>query len=200
MVVLRTILLTMAIVLGPLAGAGHAAVGGVSAIVFSGVGQQPAPPVIVESGPVETPDAVGWIDRVCLSAALYHEARGEDVDGQRAVAQVILNRVRSRAYPPSICGVVYDGAHRRTGCQFSFACDRLSDYPAESAVFDELDDLSAAILRKARYGLPIRDWSIAMATHYHATYVSPGWARRIDRLERIGRHIFYRSERVTRQM
>ena len=142
----------------------------------------------------------GAIDQLCLSAALYHEARGETVTGQRAVAQVILNRARSRVYPPSICGVVYDGAHKRNRCQFSFACDRLSDYPAEKAQFEALIKLSKSILSRARHGLPADDWSTALATHYHATYVSPGWARRIDRIERVGLHIFYRSERVTSRM
>lgn len=185
---------------GLAANAAHAGGGSFSILVYSGAGQLAVPQMVFNTRRMPAAPAAGWIDRACLSAALYHEARGEDADGQRAVAQVILNRARSRVYPPSICGVVYDGAHRRNRCQFSFACDRLSDYPAEKAVFADLDAMSQTILRKARYGLPALDWSMAMATHYHATYVSPGWARRIERIERIGRHIFYRSERVTKQM
>lgn len=137
---------------------------------------------------------------LCLAAALYHEARGESIDGQRAVAQVILNRVRSRAYPDSICAVVYQNAHKRDRCQFSFACDTLPDYPSEREAFDAIKLLSAAILRKARHGYPAAGWSMALATHYHATYVAPSWSRRIVRLETVGQHIFYRSDRVVRRM
>ena len=67
------------------------------------------------------PDAQRALD--CLTQAVYYEARSEPIDGQRAVAQVVLNRVRNPAYPNSVCGTVYEGSRRATGCQFSFTCD-----------------------------------------------------------------------------
>jgi hypothetical protein len=71
----------------------------------------------------------------CLTAAVYYEARSEPTDGQRAVAQVVLNRVRDRAFPHSVCGVVYQGSTRRTGCQFSFTCDGSMNHPRDGAAW-----------------------------------------------------------------
>ena len=128
--------------------------------------------------------------RRCLAAGVYHEARGESVAGQKAVAQVILNRVRNPAYPSTICGVVYQNQHMRNACQFSFACDGLRDRirsrkhwrTAKSVANDAID---------GRFWLP----SVGSSTHYHADYVWPRWRRKMKRLTKIGRHIFYRTRR-----
>ena len=85
---------------------------------------------------------------LCMAAALYHEARGESTMGQLAVARVILNRARSRAYPNSICGVVYQNAERANRCQFSFACDGLSDYPRNPASLRQIAELTRAIFEE----------------------------------------------------
>lgn len=122
----------------------------------------------------------------CLTAAVYYEAASESQQGQRAVAQVVLNRVRHPAFPKSICGVVYQGSERRTGCQFSFTCDgSLARIPSRSG-WDRARAVALAAL--AGYVEP----SVGTATHYHAAYVVPYWAWSLDKVNVIGLHIFYR--------
>lgn len=126
----------------------------------------------------------------CLARAIYFEARGESVAGQRAVARVILNRVESRFYPNSICGVVYQNDHLRNACQFSFACDGKPDRITDEKAFRKAE----AIARRA-FGC-VQSWCkladpVGRSTHYHADYVKPGWANRLERTGRIGSHIFY---------
>ncbi len=149
--------------------------------------------------------------RACLSLALYHEARGEPVEGQIAVAATIMNRVASRAYPDTICGVVFQNAHRRNACQFSFACDGLPLAPRDMRAFARVDRLAAGILtaldetgrvREAAAGSLVADVfrRLAFVTHYHRYDVHPVWSRRLARIGRIGAHVFLRSERVIRRM
>jgi len=146
-------------------------------------------------------------DRRCLAQALYHKARGESVAGQIAVAQVIVNRVKSRAYPDTVCGVIYQNSHRRNACQFSFACDGVSDRPRERAAYAKAEQIASEILCGPECGkarklvrLSALAGDIARATHYHATSVMPSWGLKKKRLATIGRHIFYTSPRVTRTM
>ena len=121
----------------------------------------------------------------CLTQAVYYEAGYEPVEGRRAVAQVILNRMRHPAYPNSVCGVVYDGSSR-PGCQFSFTCDgSLRRAPAPGAWAQ-----AQQIAREALGGAVVA--SVGTATHYHANYVAPYWAPRLTKLAQIGAHIFYR--------
>ena len=122
----------------------------------------------------------------CLAEAVYYEAATEPLDGQRAVAQVVLNRVRHPAFVPSVCGVVYHGSTRTTGCQFSFTCDgslrrtpSVAGWRQARAIAAEA--LAGAVFRPAGY-----------ATHYHADYVVPYWADSLSKNAVIGRHIFYR--------
>lgn len=122
----------------------------------------------------------------CLSEAVYFESRGEPEKGQRAVAQVILNRAKSQRYPQTICGVIYQNAHRRNACQFSYACDgkpeRVRDHEAWS--------MARRIAEEALDGefyLP----DVGNAMYYHASYVAPSWRKEMRRKERIGTHIFY---------
>ncbi len=122
----------------------------------------------------------------CLSQAVYYEAAYEPIDGRRAVAQVVLNRVRHPAYPNSVCGVVYQGSERRTGCQFSFTCDgSLLRAPAPDAWRK-----AQAVARAALAGNV--ESSVGTATHYHADYVLPKWAFQLGKIAQLGRHIFYR--------
>src|SRR5688500_18855977 len=123
----------------------------------------------------------------CLAQAIYYEAGRESENGQRAVAQVVLNRVRHPAWPDSICGVVYQGPMRPGGgCQFTFTCDGALATPPTGEAWDRARELAAEALAgyvHARAGL---------ATHYHARYVSPAWAPRLRRTAAIGLHRFYR--------
>ncbi|HEY0115489.1 MAG TPA: cell wall hydrolase, partial [Allosphingosinicella sp.] len=122
----------------------------------------------------------------CLTAAVYYEAGMEPVDGQRAVAQVILNRVRHPHYPNTVCGVVFQGHQRTTGCQFTFTCDgSLRRTPAA-----HLWTRARQVAEQALAGYVHR--AVGWATHYHANYVLPYWAPTLAKVATIGAHIFYR--------
>jgi spore germination cell wall hydrolase CwlJ-like protein len=129
----------------------------------------------------------------CLATAMYFEARGEPSRGQFIVGQVILNRVASRYYPNDICDVVYQNAHMKNACQFSFACDGQPNRVRETQAWSQ-------IKRRAQYLVECDDkCSLAAlgqselwtSTHYHADYVSPNWAKKLQRTGQVGRHIFY---------
>ena len=122
----------------------------------------------------------------CLTDAVYYEAAHEPADGQRAIAQVVLNRVRDRHFPTSICGVVYQGWERRTGCQFSFACDgSIRRRPADATTWTRLRTISEQALGG------YVDKAVGTATHYHADYVKPAWIKTVSQTAEVGRHIFY---------
>ena len=122
----------------------------------------------------------------CLAAAAWYEA-GNDPVAQKSVMQVVLNRSRHKAFPKTICGVVFQGSTRKTGCQFTFTCDGSlrRRFPSEAT-------WSAARLRAQASLDGLVDPSVADATHYHADYVSPWWSGKLERLSVVGRHIFYR--------
>ena len=126
-------------------------------------------------------------ERRCLATAIYFEARGEPMRGQVAVAQVILNRVRSPLFPETICGVVYQGQNQK-GCQFSFACDGKTDIPRNNAQWAQAQDISRQITAGELW-LP----EVGYSTFYHANYVSPRWAGSMNKIDKIGRHIFYKK-------
>ncbi len=122
----------------------------------------------------------------CLAQAVYYEAGSESLDGQRAVAQVVLNRVRDPRFPGSVCGVVFQGVERVTGCQFSFTCDG-SMRRTPSAV----GWLRAQAVAEAALGGYVMA-EVGHATHYHTVWVTPYWSPSLIKLGRIGAHIFYR--------
>ncbi|CAN5464302.1 cell wall hydrolase [soil metagenome] len=122
----------------------------------------------------------------CLTQAVYFEAGFETRDGQRAVAQTVLNRMRHPGYPKSICGVVYEGAARGSGCQFSFTCDGALQRAISPTVWEN----AQIIARQALAGFVMKD--VGTATHYHADYVYPYWAPTLVKLRTVGAHIFYR--------
>jgi len=126
-------------------------------------------------------------EQKCLAEAIYFEARSEPEAGQAAVAQVVLNRVRSGLYPASVCGVVYQNRHRYMGCQFSFACEGKSLRITE----DEPWRVAVRIAREVTEGRTFNA-EIGGSTHYHATYVRPRWAARLKKMDKIGTHIFYK--------
>ena len=152
------------------------------ALPFSSEALRPAPTFIA---PV---DRVADYHRAvdCLAAAVYYEAGQEGVDGKLAVAQVVLNRVRHPAYPKTVCGVVFEGSQRQTGCQFTFTCDgAMARLPSAAGWAGAVAVAEAALngMVSARVGA---------ATHYHANYVAPYWAPRLTKLAEVGAHIFYR--------
>lgn len=129
----------------------------------------------------------------CLATAMYFEARGEPARGQFIVGRVILNRVQSRYYPDDICGVVYQNAQMKNGCQFSFACDGLPNRVRDTDAWQQ-------IKRRATYLVECDDKCSMAAlgrsdlwtsTHYHADYANPNWAKKLQRTGQVGRHIFY---------
>ena len=122
----------------------------------------------------------------CLTQAVYYEAASEGVDGQRAVAQVVLNRMRHPGYPSTVCGVVYQGSDRPTGCQFTFTCDGSLLRPHVESLWNR----SRKIAEEALAGHVFAP--VGHATSYHADYVLPYWADSLDKSVQIGRHIFYR--------
>jgi spore germination cell wall hydrolase CwlJ-like protein len=126
--------------------------------------------------------------QLCLARAIYFEARGESPVGQAAVAQVVLNRVKNPAYPKTICGVVYQNRNWRNRCQFSFACDGKPERIRAQTAWSRAKDLARDVTNGKVWLRAVGD-----STHYHATYVSPRWARFMKRTDRIGRHIFYRT-------
>jgi hypothetical protein len=122
----------------------------------------------------------------CLTAAIYYEAAYESADGQRAVAQVVLNRMRHPAFPKTVCGVVFQGSERTSGCQFTFTCDgALARKPA-----DEGWERARKIAIAALNGYVMK--KVGNATHYHAEYVAPYWSPSLVKVATIGAHIFYR--------
>ena len=122
----------------------------------------------------------------CLASAVYYEAGSQDQDGERAVAQVVLNRVRHPAFPASICGVVYEGSTRPTGCQFTFTCDGSLYRQPDSAGWRRAYRVAEAALTGYVYA------PVGYATHYHANYVVPYWASTLSKNAIVGAHIFYR--------
>ena len=127
-------------------------------------------------------------EQKCLAQGIYFEARGEELKGQAAVAQVILNRVRNPAYPDTICGVVFQNENWRNRCQFSFACDRIPDLILAPWHWKTAKEIAMAVTAG-------KIWldEVGSATHYHATYVKPPWGRTMKRVAKIGEHIFYRT-------
>ncbi|HCL64306.1 MAG TPA: cell wall hydrolase [Rhizobium sp.] len=127
-------------------------------------------------------------EQQCLASGIYFEARGESVKGQAAVAQVILNRVRNPAYPNTICGVVYQNEDWRNRCQFSFACDNRKDRVNSAYHWKVAREIALAVTAG-------KIWfkEVGSATHYHAIYVRPAWARTMKKVGRIGLHVFYRT-------
>lgn len=122
----------------------------------------------------------------CMTAAIYYEAGIESAEGQQAVAQVVINRMRHPAYPNSVCGVVFEGSERQTGCQFTFTCSGAMARPPWAPGWARARTIAGAALN----GTVLR--RVGMATHYHTDWVYPYWGPRLTKLDKIGTHIFYR--------
>lgn len=123
----------------------------------------------------------------CLAEAIYFEARSEPEEGQAAVAQVVLNRVASGLYPSTICGVVFQNRRHYHACQFSFTCEGRSLRVTEPEAWRTAVRIAEEVSDGKTY---VAD--VGGATHYHADYVRPTWARRLKKMDVIGHHIFYK--------
>ncbi|HEX4183571.1 MAG TPA: cell wall hydrolase [Caulobacteraceae bacterium] len=124
----------------------------------------------------------------CLTEAIYYEAGTEPREGQEAVAQVVLNRLKHRAFPKSVCGVVFEGSDRPTGCQFTFTCDGSLARAPVMWRWDEAEQVAAAALA----GHVVAD--VGASTHYHAAWMTPYWSASMVETRRIGGHVFYRMQ------
>lgn len=158
----------------------------IAALLCSGIAHAAEPAAIplaaVASLPTDRDRALK-----CMTLAIAYESGFEPRAGQIAVGEVIVNRTRHRAYPKSVCGVVFQGSQRRTGCQFTFTCDGALRRPLPPRVMASARQVAAEVLAGASSGL------VGGATHYHASYVSPYWAPSLVRLGVIGQHVFYRG-------
>lgn len=134
----------------------------------------------------QQPIAAGDEDWKCLSEALYFEARGESVRGQFAVAEVILNRVKSSRFPDSLCGVIRQGTGRKYQCQFTYTCDGHKEVIHEKKAYERVSKVARAAIDGVAKELT------EGATHYHTKAVRPKWSRVYKETARIGVHIFYR--------
>ncbi|WP_420860770.1 cell wall hydrolase [Algirhabdus cladophorae] len=123
----------------------------------------------------------------CLAEALYFEARGESIKGQFAVAEVILNRVKSRRFPNTVCGVINQGTGRKFACQFTYTCDGRKEVINEPRAFERVGKIARTMLDGAPKRLTFG------ATHYHTKSVNPRWARVFPRTSTIGYHHFYKQ-------
>lgn len=125
----------------------------------------------------------------CLTKAVYYEAGFQEAEGKLAVAEVIMNRAADHRYPNSVCGVVFQGATRTTGCQFTFTCDGALRRKPNQAAYEKASIVAAHVL------MGLNEPKTGSATHYHATYVDPVWNAGLVRTGKIGAHIFYRFPR-----
>lgn len=122
----------------------------------------------------------------CMTNAIYYEAASEAIAGQRAVAQVVLNRVSHPSYPNSVCGVVFQGSQRKTGCQFSFTCDGSMRRKPGASAWSRAQRVAQDALSGSVYS------PVGLATHYHTVWIYPYWAPSLDHIGTIGAHRFYR--------
>jgi spore germination cell wall hydrolase CwlJ-like protein len=122
----------------------------------------------------------------CLARAIYYEAGGDTIDDQRAVAQVVLNRVRHPLFPKTVCGVVLQGSQLRTGCQFTFTCDGSMSRAPEPRAWARAQALASDALNGAVYA------PVGYATHFHTPWVAPYWAPTLEKVAQVGGHLFYR--------
>lgn len=154
-------------------------------------GSNPLPVTVVRDDVVNRPAYQAYLaEKNCLATAIYFEARGESAQGQKAVAEVVLARTRVPGRPTTVCGVVYEGSKRRTGCQFSFTCDRIADRVVNKEAWRQANRIAANVMRTGGKVNAVAGG----ATFYHAGYVNPRWASRMVKVASIGAHIFYRPQ------
>ncbi|MDU8926071.1 cell wall hydrolase [Alisedimentitalea sp. MJ-SS2] len=170
------------------------ALSGISAVRLDNLLQHPEPHMASGGKPVNytkswlasQPKASGGAQWACLAEALYFEARGESIKGQFAVAEVILNRVDSRHFPNSVCGVIKQGTGKKYACQFTYTCDGHKEVIHEPAAYTRVGKVAKVMLDGGARALT------RGATYYHTKAVRPSWSRKFHRTATIGVHHFYR--------
>lgn len=150
-------------------------------VAVDGGANPPARPFVFRGSGVDRARAVE-----CLTDAVYYEAGFEPLEGAQAVAQVVLNRVRHPIFPKTVCGVVFQGADLKTGCQFSFTCDGSMNRPPAAAAWSR----ARLVAERALSGFVQKD--VGEATHYHTEWVYPWWAPTVSKVAKVGVQIFYR--------
>ena len=155
------------------------------ALLVQAVLRGPLSPAMADAQPAR-PQQIDARQLGCLSEAVYYEARGETYQGQVAVAEVVMNRLRSKAYPKSVCAVVYQGSERSIGCQFTFTCDGSVHRRPRGQAWDRAQQIALQVMQG--FARPIT----AHATHYHTDSVDPIWSSGLIETTRIGSHVFYR--------
>ncbi len=151
-----------------------------ASIPFSRAANPAARPFFVGGDPANRARAID-----CLAAAMLYEA-GDDPVGERAVGQVVINRARHPAFPKTICGVVFQGQERRTGCQFTFTCDGAIARRPEPGAWERAQFLAEQALSGAVYA------PVGHATHYHTDWVVPYWSASLDKITEVHTHLFFR--------
>ncbi|MEJ7927704.1 cell wall hydrolase [Sphingobium sp. AN641] len=151
-----------------------------AAIPFSTAPNPAARPFVFTGSATDLARAVD-----CLAAAQLYEA-GDDAVGQRSVAQVVLNRVRHPAFPKTVCGVVFQGQERTTGCQFTFTCDGALTRVPSAGAWDRARMVAREMLSGQVYT------PVGHATHYHTDWVVPYWSSSLDKVAAVGSHLFFR--------
>jgi spore germination cell wall hydrolase CwlJ-like protein len=147
--------------------------------------------VVVTGSAIALARAENAVQSECLAEVLYYEARGEGIEGQKAVAEVVLQRTHDSNYPATVCGVVYDGAqHDRHTCQFSFACDGTLNRPKDKWAWRRVMQLADKIVD----GTVRLTGQTGRATAYHNVDVAPAWADIMLKTAQIGNHVFYRRD------
>ena len=145
--------------------------------------------VVITPSPMQIAAARFAADVGCLADVMYYEARGEGVAGEKAVAEVVLQRTKDRRFPHTICGVVHDGAETgRRDCQFSFACNGSADKPKEPSTWRQVQALAEKIVS----GTVKLANETGHAVAFHRADVTPGWADTMQMTAQIGNHVFYR--------
>jgi cell wall hydrolase len=180
---LRTAPLALAIVLAAPAAVAQTPAGALTLPTFEPLAGSPSlvPPLVLGAASQDQSRAVH-----CLTQAIYYEAATEPREGQEAVAQVVLNRLKHPAFPKSVCGVVFEGAERATGCQFTFTCDGSLARAPVAWRWDAAGRVAAAALAGHLAN------GVGASTHYHAAWMTPYWSTSLVQTTRIGGHVFYR--------
>jgi hypothetical protein len=151
--------------------------------------------IAVTQSPVARARAHRTAEAECLAQVLYYEARGEGIDGEKAVAEVVLQRTMNRDYPETVCGVVYDGVQPdRRDCQFSFACDGSLRKPKDAAAWARTRQLADKIMA----GAVRLSGATGHAIAYHSVDVEPAWADTMLKTAQIGNHAFYKRDPLRR--
>jgi N-acetylmuramoyl-L-alanine amidase len=143
-------------------------------------------PASIPQRPASPAPAVAQSERDCLAEAIYFEGRGEEREGQLAIAHVVLNRAAANGFPGHACDVIRDGEDQGQGrCQFSWRCDGKADTPTDAAAWEEAQRLAAIVLQGETTD-PTQG-----ALFFHNTKVQPDWTAKLRRTVAIGGHVYY---------